>query len=195
VPFPPALAALSIWESAPTQGSSPWVTTGPVTPFAPGNYSIVAPAIAFLLTSSTTASAPPESLIELQECVLNSTAEAVANAVAIALTLPGECGGSGLFAAGSILRVSGWVVDSLSAASALGWASVRQPETGQYLSSTPGALTRCKRASTAKDRRGATPVGYVFSAAFNDPSCSSAGAGFVTDVQLGWAFGVLSGIV
>ena len=166
-PTPPtALATLSVWSDA--VGGRRWVTSGPVTSSTPGNFSL-ASSIALVATSPTPAAI---ALVALTECASEQIG-------AVALTLPDECG-SGAFAGGMSLRVSGFVATTAADADALGWGSVHDigdPDT-QYSAAT-GALWRCKGAGE-----------FNFSVGFPD-GCSSAGAGFVRDALLGFALSLL----
>jgi len=185
---PPALETLSVWSTkAGGGGNAPavWVSTGPVTP-SMGTFTLATPSLALLATS------PLTGFVGLEECLMplspSHGLEGWQWNATVALTVVGECGTQGnAFSSGAVVRASGWVAPTSSAASSLGWTNVTVAgcTTGcQRLGAAPGVLWRC----VSKD----TPF-PVYSATFNDPSCGSAGpnAGlalqFVPDAQLGFA--------
>ena len=182
-PIPAALAALSCWtlpaaelaNSTTTIPQQTWVTSGPVTNVS-GPYYLSIPLLAYVTTSSFSSG-----MVELVECILPPLS--AQGQPVMALTRFDEgCGSSssGPFAAGSILRVPGWIGPSSASAITLGWTAVVQPELNLTMGSTPSSLWRCKASFD---------VGIVYSASFGDPSCSTAGSSYVPDVLLGYALG------
>jgi len=109
---------------------------------------------------------------------------------------PVGCGAGGAppFGSGTVLRAPGWIAPSATAAAALGWAAVRQPETNATVGATPGALWRCRAALGGPEGSGGDSVATatVYSAAFDDPTCAAAGPGYVPDRLLGYALGPLT---
>ena len=208
--MPPALSALSAWAlpaaaaaaTSPLSAAAPvqaWVTGGPVTNVS-GPYALQRPLVAYAVTSAF--GGQSGGLLALQECAL---APAVSGGPAVvALTLESEgCGAGGAppFGSGAVLRAPGWIAPSSSAAAALGWAAVRQPETNATVGATPGALWRCRAAlsgpeGSSGDRGdsggGSVLTATLYSAAFDDPSCAAAGPGYVPDRLLGYALGPLT---
>jgi hypothetical protein len=173
-----ALAALSVWSSAPAQALRLWPTTGPITP--PAGYNLSVATLAYLPTWAPPAPAPQ--LAPLRECLLQGGAHAPAVPIAVALTRDGECGAQGTpFAAGTYLRTSGWAAGSVVDAEALGWGMVTQPASGQAFGATPGALWRCVGSGPAN-----------FTVTFSDETCAGAGAGWRPDVLLGYALSPLT---
>jgi hypothetical protein len=175
-PPPAALAALSLWATAGagcTAAARAWATTGPVVPAS--GFAIVAAIIALLPTSPLGLFLAP-----LIECALPQGGAA--------LTLTGECGAAGSpLAGGTVNRTSGWVADSAAHASALGWGNVTRAGAAagaEFWAATPAALWRCTCGGG----------GGAFSAALGSPAACEAtlGAGWLPDVQLGWALGPLS---
>lgn len=192
-PPPPALAALSVWSLPPAAAaaSSPsaaaavqaWVTAGPVTNVS-GPFALSLPLLAYVMTA---AAALPGPLLRLDECALPPATPGAPAVVALALEDEG-CGGGGPgpFGAGALLRTPGWISPSAAAAAALGWGAVRQPETNATVGAQPAQLWRC-RAVAAGGSGGAA----FFSATLGDPTCASAGAGYLPDRLLGYALGPL----
>jgi hypothetical protein len=181
---PPALASLGLWVSNSTPART-WATTGPVAPDSGPGYARPSAAIALLVTWAPP-SPPGPQLVEVQECRWAGGG----GGFVVALTRFNECGAPGsAFAAGAVLRTSGWVAQSAADADGLGWGQVAPParEEGKaraaVVGATSGALWRCVR--------GAGTAAVDYAATFADPSCTSAGPGYAPDVLLGYALSPL----
>ncbi len=172
----------------------PWATTGPVAPDSGPGYARPSEALALLVTWAPP-SPPAPQLVEVQECRWD--APSAPGGFVVALTRYNECGAQGSpFAAGAVLRTSGWAAQSQADAAALGWSQVVPPGeeekgeeeggggAGAVVGATPGPLWRCVR--------GAGTAAVDYSASFADPTCASAGEGYGPDVLLGYALSPLA---
>ncbi len=169
---PVALASLALWRAAAPAPALEWPTTGPVTPLSSPatNFTLAAPALAFLATAAR----PALGLVELVQC-------RVGEGAAAALALAAECGPARHAAfpgGGARVRGEGWLAPTAAGAEALGWggAGVAPLGGGSHVALIAEELWRCEGAGAAN-----------FSAGVGADGAGCTVRGWAPHVRLGFA--------